>query len=279
MDQAQNLRELMYKKNKKRTRVITVAGGRRGIGKSSFVLNLALAFKDSGKRVLVIPVEEQGGTEENTAEPAKQDIPYAVKNKKDLGDIIEVGSQGILFLPGGRLFDLLHLDSRLLKNSFMRLEDIADIILFDAETGTSAQLLRLIRASHETILIINPEADALIDTYSIVKNMSGLKDKATLRLVLNKAQNDREAKRVISNFIQTAFKYTHTAIEELGYILRDDAVSHTDSEKTPFLLSFPNSVASANMKRLAEKYIALLERQTYNLGCEVFLDEFLGGAQ
>ena len=65
MDQAERLRQLVWKqqtaptvlKAKNKSRVITVTSGKGGVGKTSLVVNLAIALSLLGKRVMVLDAD------------------------------------------------------------------------------------------------------------------------------------------------------------------------------------------------------------------------------
>ena len=65
-DQAELLREMMKKKNEtggseeassSATRIITVASGKGGVGKTNVSINLALAYAKMGKKVIVLDAD------------------------------------------------------------------------------------------------------------------------------------------------------------------------------------------------------------------------------
>ena len=61
-DQAQKLRELMKAKPvaapvAKKTRVITVASGKGGVGKTNMSVNMAIAYARMGKRVIIMDAD------------------------------------------------------------------------------------------------------------------------------------------------------------------------------------------------------------------------------
>ena len=58
MDQAQQLRIIKAsQQNRPMARVITVASGKGGVGKSNTAINLAIQFRKMGKRVIILDAD------------------------------------------------------------------------------------------------------------------------------------------------------------------------------------------------------------------------------
>ena len=53
--------------------------------------------------------------------------------------------------------------------SFAELDGLADIILIDTGAGISDQVLRMILASREVLLVTTPDPSSLTDSYSLLK--------------------------------------------------------------------------------------------------------------
>ncbi|MFW5728273.1 MAG: P-loop NTPase, partial [Spirochaetota bacterium] len=59
-DQAETLREMMKRKadgSNSKTRIIAVASGKGGVGKTNIATNMALAFAQLGKRVVLMDAD------------------------------------------------------------------------------------------------------------------------------------------------------------------------------------------------------------------------------
>ena len=59
-DQAEKLRQIMHKREPvthKKSRIISVSSGKGGVGKTNISINLALAYANLGKKVIVLDAD------------------------------------------------------------------------------------------------------------------------------------------------------------------------------------------------------------------------------
>ena len=277
-DQAQNLRYMMDKSNHKAMKVVTITSGKGGVGKSSFALNFAIALSRRGKKVLLVDMDfGLANIDVMLGVTTKYDLLSVVRDHRDIRDVIEVGLEGVRFISGGSgMYELIKLNTpqltRIMNNLF-QLNDIADTIIFDTGAGITDNILRLICASHETILVVSPEPTAVMDAYAMVKVVSKQDAKPKISLVINKAENEKEAQAAMSGFIRIAQKYTNMKIDELGYILRDDNMVKSIKQQVPLLVSYPRCTAAYNIEQLTTKYLSAPE--ITKLGFAGFLDRLL----
>ena len=109
-DQAQKLRELMSAKPQaqqaaKKTRVITVASGKGGVGKTNLSVNLAIAYARTGKRVMVMDAD-LGLANVNIMLNMipKYNLYHVIRKQKTMRDIILDTEYGIQILAGASGF-------------------------------------------------------------------------------------------------------------------------------------------------------------------------------
>lgn len=278
-DQAKSLRFMMDKGSEAEMKVVTVTSGKGGVGKSSFALNFAIALARRGKKVLIVDMDfGLANIDVMLGVTTKYDLLSVVRDHRDIRDVIQVGLQGIRFISGGSgMYELIKLNTpqltRIMNNLF-RLNDIADTIIFDTGAGINDNIIRLVCASHETILVATPEPTAVMDAYAMVKIVSRQEVTPKIRLVINKAENEREAHAAMSGFIRIAEKYTHMQIDELGYILRDDNMVKAVKQQVPLLVSYPRCAAAYNIEQLTNKYLKMPEQM--KLGFSGFMERLLG---
>ena len=277
-DQAQNLRTMM-KLNNTQTKIVTVASGKGGVGKSSLALNLGIALSQHGRRPLIIDTDFGfNNIDVMLGIHTEHDLLDVIEGRKNVREIIETGLAGVQFISGGSgVYELFKMQPDQLMDivsSLVELEDVADTIIFDTSAGLSENAMRLIRASHETILITTPEPTAVVDAYALLKIVHEQGDRPHISLVVNQATGVKEAESVADGFVRIAEKNLNIRLNRLGHITRDANMQSAIRMQVPILVSFPKSVASVDIRNLTQRYLNLPVREHRKLGVAAFLESF-----
>ncbi len=266
MDQAQSLREYMNRFQMQQqsnpiSRVITVTSGKGGVGKSNFTLNFALGLKAAGKKIIVLDLDLSTANINIlmgiTPRYSLRDVLY---QKKNIWDILEVGTEGIEYIAGGlEIQDLLQLDEKMLVffwNQIQELQTYADFILLDTGAGISKELVDIILASDETILVTTPEPTAIADSYAVMKTVSQYtKQTPRFRLIVNRAHTYREAVETSRALKNASSSFLKISLNTLGFVMEDISVGKSVRMQTPFYLSYPNCEATKNIKQIVFSYL------------------------
>ncbi len=282
MDQAQSLRNLMANKKNTGLKVISVTGAKGGVGKSSLALNFAISLSRNGKNVLVVDMDlGLANIDVMLGIKTRYDLLSVIRDRRDIREVIEEGQYGVKFVSGGSgMVELLKMNMRQLNfvlSNLLKLNDIVDILIFDTGAGINDNIIRLICASHETLLITTPEPTAIMDAYALVKVVSRQEIKPNIRLLLNKAENEKEARAASAGFISIAKKYTDIKIDELGYILRDESMVKAVKMQVPLLVSFPKCQAALNIEQITGRY--LMNPEKIRTGFAGFWEKLFGRQQ
>ena len=260
MEQAKNLRKLMQPPKNSPIRVITVTSAKGGVGKSSVAVNFAIALARRNMRPLIVDTDfGLANIDVMLGVKPKYDLSNVIKDRVDIRDAVVSGLYGVQFISGGSgVEELLNLSDqelqRIIRN-LMCLDDIADCIIFDTGAGISENILKLICASHETLLVTTPEPTSFMDAYALVKIVSKRDLKPSMQLIVNRAESEKEAEAALEGFIRIARKYTGVSVCPLGYILRADNMVRAVKLQSPLLISYPNSKAAYNFENLAASFL------------------------
>jgi len=272
-------------------KVLCIASGKGGTGKTTFTTNLAIALQKEGLRVLVVDGDFGLANDHLLLglEP-KGDIGDVLAGRKDIRDILLTGPEGIKLLPGGvGLSDLSTMEGYELK-SLARdigcLEPDFDMILVDLAAGVSPQIMRFLRPAHEVMLVTNSEVTALLDAYGLIKCLAAWKGEGglDLHIVQNRVKDKNDAVLSMKKLRRVVDKHlSGVRLTFDGYIPFDRYLLHSIAIQEPAVISHPRSFVTACLKGIAHKvfhryrswakaqesdsaaisYFAYLERQSH----------------
>lgn len=291
-DQAEQLRQIVYKmqkvnqrkedKDKGCARIITITSGKGGVGKTCFATNLGISLSQRGYRVVIIDGDiGLANVDLVLGMTSRYGLNEVILGQMDLNEVMVEGPGGIKFISGGSgLKELINLDSNKLDIFLHRISALnqsADIILIDTGAGATDNVIRMILAAHEAILIATPEPTAITDAYALTKIISSTGQDVALRLVVNKVGDSEEGEDVANKFTKAAERFLGLNIKKLGFIYDDPNVVKSVKEQVPYIIKYPKSKASRKIEELAS---ALLDENSVpevnTNGMTSFIKRFLG---
>lgn len=266
MDQAESLRRISGNGVEQKTaKVITVTSGKGGVGKSNFSLNFALALIEQGKKVVLFDADiGLANLDVLMGISPKGNLFQMIEQGYQIWDILEKGPGGVDLIASQSGFTkLLSLNEEALGSlmtELHRLDGYADYILIDTGAGLTKEALHFILSSNEVILITTPEPTALTDAYAVMK-MIHLKDPfLTPKLVINRVHSPQEGRETGERLQMVTQKFLRLSPTILGYIHEDAHVGQGVRRQEPFLLLYPNSKASLDIRLMAKRYLMSPEK-------------------
>lgn len=261
LDQAEALRKLVNEEENRNitTKIITVTSGKGGVGKSNFVVNLAITLQNKGKKVLIFDADlGMGNDDVLMGLYPKHNIFDIVFTGLEIKDIIVEGTNGINLIPAGSALSNAEELNESQRNTFLKkLEtlDEYDYILMDTGAGVNKDVLSFIAASEELIIITTPEPTSLTDGYSLIKATDHYKLKAKAKIVVNKAFTQQEGEETYRKFERAVSRFLKINIEYLGCILEDKKLVQSVRQQKPFVVLFPDCDASNDIENIAMKIL------------------------
>ncbi|MFA9398595.1 MAG: MinD/ParA family protein [Clostridiaceae bacterium] len=263
VDQAENLRKLAGNSTTdvevNKARIVTVTSGKGGVGKSNFVVNLSIVLQKMGKKVLVIDADIGMGNDDIILGGySKYNIYDLILHDKSLEDVLIVGPYGIKLLPAGSgLSKVDELSKKQRTKLFNILNSLSefDYIFMDTGAGINRSVLAFIASCEELIIITNPEPTSITDAYSLLKAVGYFKLKDKAKIVVNRAQDEKEAIITFNKISNAVSIFLKMNLEYLGYIEEDSKVIEAVKQQIPYVVKYPNSTASLNMTSIAYKLI------------------------
>jgi len=284
-DQAEQLREIMRSRNENstgssKTRVIAVSSGKGGVGKTNMSINIAIAYAQLGKKVLVMDAD-LGLANVNVAMGIipKYNLYHLIRQKKKMKDIIINTDFGIQIVAGASGFSKIANLSDEEREHFIEeisQMDAVDVIVIDTSAGVSSNVLDFIAAADDAIIVTTPEPTAITDAYGIIKIIATEIDNMNLgiKLIVNRVKSVTEGKKVSERVINIASQFLNLKVDYLGYVYDDPQVSQAILKQKPFIIVDPDSKASICIKHIVSR----LEKVEYKEGggLKKFLNRLVG---
>jgi len=240
-------------------RILAVASGKGGVGKTWLSITLAQALAAHRKRVLVFDgdlglanVDIQLGlmpkTDLQTVFSGQVPLKAAVMPYK-LGDFDLIagrsGSGGLASLPMDRL--------EALGDRLVRLADEYDHVLIDLGAGIEKTVRQLARPASTILVVTNEEPTSLTDAYAFIKLTARDRPGADIRIVVNTAQSSGAGEHTYGTLAKACENFLKFTPPLAGIIRRDPHVPDSIRHQTPLLSRHPNSIAASDVEAIVAR--------------------------
>ncbi len=241
-------------------RSISVTSGKGGVGKSNIVANLGIAFANLGRRVLIIDAD---------VGLANMDIVLGIKpqftiqellsGEAKIDAVITQAYENLWVLPAAsgvaELSEFSEEDKIRFLEEIETIESQYDLILLDTSAGISPTVRYFNAAAQEVFIIATTEPTSMTDAYAIIKVLYMKDGVKNFRLIVNQVKNSQEARMVYEKLSHVTENFLSIKLDFVGYIFSDPHVIKAVRQRKPFLLAFPDSVASKCITSIAQSIL------------------------
>lgn len=230
------------------TRVIAIASGKGGTGKTVITANLGVALVELGKDVIIIDIDLAMANLELVLgmEGMPTTLQDVLAGEAKVDDAIYTGPGGAKVIPAGLSFDRLKsADPDLIKDVIAQLMDRTEFILIDCPSGLSKITLVGLESAEELLLIVNPD-------------ISSVTDALKTKIIAEKLKTHLTG-IVVNRWTKSGFEMDRKEIEKilggevLAVVPEDPEVKKSVSFGQPVVLRSPDCSASKAIKELAAK--------------------------
>ncbi len=240
-------------------RILAVASGKGGVGKTWLSITIAQALAQLGKRILVFDgdlglanVDIQLGlmpeTDLQSVFTGRTGLKAAVMPYK-LGGFNLIagrsGSGGLASLPMPRL--------EVLCERLAALAEEFDHVLIDLGAGVEKTVRQLARPASTILVVTTDEPTSLTDAYAFIKLTARDYPSADMRIVVNMAQSTGAGEHTYRTLAKACENFLKFTPPLAGVIRRDAHVPDCIRHQTPLLSRHPNSEAAGDVEAIVAR--------------------------
>lgn len=232
------------------TRVITVASGKGGVGKTTLTANLGVSLSTYGERTVVLDADIAMANLELILgmEGKSVTLHEVLSGEASIEDAIYEGPSGVRVVPAGiSLEGLRKVKMDRLEDALSRLIEDTDILLIDAPAGLEKDALAALAAADELILVTTPEVPSISDALKtkIIATKLGVN---IVGVVVNREQHDK-------TFLTIDEIETILEVPVIAVVPDDPEVSRAAAFGEPIVIKNPKSQATNAIMKLAADLI------------------------
>jgi flagellar biosynthesis protein FlhG len=237
---------------------VAVTGGKGGVGKTTLSVNLALALRRLGRRVLLVDCDlGLSSVDALLGLRPERHLGAFLSGEAGLAECLMEGPEGLLVAPaasGAPEWTSLPAETR--ERLFRGLDDLrdrADLAVLDTAAGISGLVLEPLLHAGVVLLVTVPEPAALLDAYALLKVLWTRAPGTPVGLVVNEAAHPEEAYAAATRLNQAAQAYLGRKPEFWGFLPRDPDVAAAALAQVPFVVRAPEGAAARAVRHLAAR--------------------------
>ncbi len=241
-----------------RARIISVASGKGGAGKTNVSVNLAVSFAQAGDSTMLIDCDMGlANAAILLGMPSCWSIGDLLSGRCGIEDLLQRGPGGLHFLPGhsgtGSGSTLSAAERGRLLDALKPYAQRFDHIVIDTGGGIESSSLALVAAADTPLIVLTPEPTSFVDAYAMVKALNVAHGTAGFDIVANMVRHDVAGRQLFDRFRAIAGRFLDVELNYVGAVPADNYVREAVLRKRCVVETFPGAPASRAFAALARR--------------------------
>ena len=243
----------------KGAKMIAVASGKGGVGKTWLSITLAHALARHGRRVLLFDGDlGLANLDIQLGLMPKQDLSSVIAGRLTLNQaIVDYDDGGFQVVAGrsgsGSLANIAASRLQMLGEDLTLLAGAYDHVLIDLGAGVERTVRQLAHNAATCIVVLTDEPTSLTDAYAFIKVTHAERPEVRFRIVANIVNSTREGERTYNTLLKACQGFLKISPPLLGIVRRDPRVREAIRAQVPLLTRYPNTEAAEDIEKIARQ--------------------------
>ncbi len=235
-------------------RLISVSGGKGGVGKSIISVNLAAQYSRLGLRTVLV---------DGDVGMADLNLMLGAAPDKSLWDVTQgvpvedclTAAHGLHLLAAvNGSFGLANAPAeaqKLMVDAVKELTTQFDVVIVDIPAGIEQNAMELAALAQEHLVVVTPEPTSLADAYANIKVLSTQFGVRRVYLVPNGIRHDSQGPELVRQILGLTRRFLQVEVEALPPIPYDATLPWAAGQGVPAVLVQPDAPGPRGIARLA----------------------------
>lgn len=239
-------------------KVIAVAAGKGGVGKTHVTANLAVSLGAMGRQVVVLDADfGLANLDLMLGLQPRLTLANVLDGDCTLEEVLLPGPRGIHVVPAAsgiaRMAELDALAQATLIRAFGTLQRPVDVLLVDTAAGLGGGVLNLAQAAHHVLVVVCDEPASITDAYGLVKVLSRDRGVRRFQVLANQVRSLGEGEALFAKFRDACLRFLEVRLDYAGAIPHDEFARKAVQQRQAVVECYPGSPAATAFKNLARR--------------------------
>ncbi|EMR11961.1 flagellar synthesis regulator FleN [Methylophaga lonarensis MPL] len=255
-DQAAGLRKLTHPPRP--VKVIAIASGKGGVGKTNVTVNLGVALASQGKEVVLLDADlGLANIDVMLGLHPQYNLLNVLEGSKSLREIMVEGPSGLKIIPATsgvqRMAELSPAEHAGMIQAFSELEQHIDVLLIDSAAGIADSVVSFTRAAQEVIVVVCDEPASITDAYALIKLLSRDHKVERFHIIANMCRSVQEGRELFDKIALVCDRFLDVTLDFMGIVPFDEDLRRAVKKQRSVVEFIPRSKSAMAFMHLAKK--------------------------
>ena len=254
-DQAAGIRNM----NKlKPVRVMAIASGKGGVGKTNLSVNLGVSMSKMGRQVVLLDADMGlANVDVLLGLRPEFNLSHVLAGEKNISEIMLQGPAGLNIIPASsgvqKMSDLTNIEQSAIIHAFSEIDQNIDVLLVDTAAGISPSVVNFARACQDVIVVVCDEPTSLTDAYAFIKLLNRDYGINHFHVLSNMVRSMPQGQVLFNKLTKVTDRYLDVTLQYAGAVPFDEDLRKSVQKQSAVIESYPNSKAAIAIKDIARR--------------------------